>query len=57
MRLRIPRPNFDIAGLLEVAGILTACYGIWLVYEPAAFIVGGSVAAFIAQGMSNDTAG
>jgi len=43
-----------IAGLgivLELAAGAAITYGVWLIFPPAAFIVGGSIALFLAQGV------
>ncbi len=40
-----------LAIALEVVGAAAVISGVWLVYPPAAVIVAGLAAAFIAQGL------
>lgn len=49
-RLRSLRPRAP--GLIEIAGLAAVLVGVYQVYEPAAFVVGGLGAVLWVQGRS-----
>ena len=36
-----------VASLATLAGLAALVYGLWLIYEPAAWLVGGVLVAFV----------
>ncbi len=46
-------PRSWLASVLELAGAVAVVYGVWLIYRPAAFLVGGVLAVVAAQALDS----
>lgn len=50
--LKARKRHFDLATIIELGGFAAFTYGAGTVYEPAGWLVGGLLAWWAAQGMS-----
>jgi hypothetical protein len=48
----IRNTSLDVGDLVVVAGLIAAGYGIWMIYEPAAFVFAGIITVLVGLHMS-----